>query len=67
MREKVCVCFDGVMRSLLLYLSVSLHVDTTYVSLKHRVVFLLGTQAFLQHGDMLLVVLVLFLQGFHLG
>ena len=61
------LCFDEVMRSLLLYLSVSLHVDTTYVSLKHRVVLLLGTEALLQYGDMLLVVLVLFLQGFHLG
>ena len=44
-----------------LYLSVSLHVDTTYVSLEHRVVLLLGTQALLQHGDVLLVVLVLLL------
>ena len=61
------LCCDEVMRSLLLYLSVSLHVDTTYVSLKHRVVFLLSTQTFFQHCDMLLVVLVLFLQGFHLG
>ena len=50
-----------------LYLSVCLHVDTTYVSLEHRVVLLLGAQALLQHRDVLLVVLVLLLQCLHLG
>ena len=54
-------------RELLLYLSVSHVVGRTYVGLQHRVVLLLGTQGLLQHSDVLLVVLVLLLQRFHLG
>lgn len=39
----------------------------TYISLKHVVVFFLGTERFLQDHDVPLVVCVLFLEGLHLG
>ena len=45
----------------ILYLSVSLGVHRTYVSLQHGIMLLLGTQALLQYGDVLLIVLVLLL------
>ena len=51
----------------MLYLSVSLGVDGTYVGLQHGVVLLLGAQTLLQHRDVLLVVLVLLLERLHLG
>ena len=43
-----------------MYLSVCLHVDRTYVSLKHGVVLFLSTQALLQNSNVLLIILMLF-------
>lgn len=39
--------------------------ESTHVSLQHVVVFLLGGERLFEHGDVPLVILVLFLEGFH--